>query len=81
MVNAELLIHSEVYSNEHGFSGLSPKILFYKRVKWFITFHHKIKALIESKDSKIYFCNKFIIWRLNIHLKVLLIYMILYVKY
>ena len=30
----ELLVHSEVNANELGFSGLSPKILFYKRVKW-----------------------------------------------
>ena len=37
------------------------KILFYKRVKWFKTFFDKIKALIVPKDSKIYFCNKFIL--------------------
>ena len=55
MLNAERLVHSEVYSNELGFSGL----LFYKRVKWFKIFYDKIKALIESKDPKIYFCNKF----------------------
>ena len=48
------------------------KILFYKRIKWFKTFYDKIKALIESKDSKIYFCNKFITCRLNMCLKVLL---------
>ena len=35
----------------------------------------KIKALIESKDSKIYFCNGFIIYWLNIYLKVLLYYL------
>ena len=29
-LNAELLVHSEVNANELGFSGLSPKILFYK---------------------------------------------------
>ena len=52
-----------------------PKILFYKRVIWFKTFYDKIKPLIESKDSKIYFCNKFIICRLNMYLKVLLYYL------
>ena len=65
-LNAELLVHSEVNANELGFSGLSPKILFYKHVKWFKTFYDKIKPLAESKDSKIYFFNKFIICRLNI---------------
>ena len=35
----------------------------------------KIKALIESKGSKIYFCNRFIIYWLNIYLKVLLYYL------
>ena len=59
-------------ANELGFSGLSSKILFYKRVKWFKTFYGKIKPLIESKDSKICFCNKSIICRLNMYLKVLL---------
>ena len=54
MLNAELLVQSEVNANELRFSGLSPKILFYKRVKWFKTFYDKIKPLIESKDSKIY---------------------------
>ena len=54
-LKVELLVYSEVYSNELGFSSLSSKILFYKRVKWFITFYDKIKALIESKDFKIYF--------------------------
>ena len=34
-LNAERLVHSEEKSNELGFSCLSPKILFYKRVKWF----------------------------------------------
>ena len=34
-----------------------------------------MKPLIESKDSKIYFCNKFIICRLNMYLKVLLFYL------
>ena len=45
-------------------------------------FYDKIKVLIESKDSKIYFCNKLIICRLNMYLKVLLYYLrsILYVK-
>ena len=43
--NSEPLVHSEVYSNELGFSGLSLKILFYKRVKWFIIFFFdKIEA-------------------------------------
>ena len=32
-LTADLLVHSEVNANELGFSGLSPKILFYKRVK------------------------------------------------
>ena len=82
-LNAELLVHSEVNANKLGFSGLSPKILLYKRVKWFKTFYDKIKPLIESKDSKTYFCNKFIICRLNMYLKVLLYYLrfILYVIY
>ena len=66
----ELLVHSEVNANKLGISGLLPKILFYKHVKWFKTFDDKIKALIESKDSKICFCNKFIICRLNMYLKV-----------
>ena len=48
-LNAELLVNSEVNANELGFSGLSPKILFYKRVKWFKTFYDKIKPLIESR--------------------------------
>ena len=39
---------------------------------WFKTFYEKIKPLIESKDSKIYFCNKFKICRLNMYFKVLL---------
>ena len=43
---AELLVHSEVNGNELRFSGLWPKILFYKRVKWFKTFYDKIKPLI-----------------------------------
>ena len=34
-----------------------------------------IKPLIESKDSKIYFCNKFITCWLNMYLKVLLYYL------
>ena len=38
--------------NAVEFSGLSPKILFYKCVKSFKTFYDKIKPLIESKDSK-----------------------------
>ena len=67
-LNVELLVHSEVNANELGFSGLLPNI-FYKGVKWFKTFYDKIKALIESKDSKIHFCNKFIICRLNMYLK------------
>ena len=69
-------------ANELGFSGLSPKILFCKCVKCFKTFYDKIKPLIESKDSKIYFCNKLIICRLNMYLKVLLYYLRSnYVKY
>ena len=56
-LNVELLVHSEVNANELEFSGLSTQILFYKRVKWFKTFYDKIKPLIESKDSNIYFCN------------------------
>ena len=71
-LNAEILVHSEVIANELGFSGLSPKILFYKRVKWFKIFYDKFKPLIESKDSKMYFCNNFIIFRLSMYLKVLL---------
>ena len=67
-----LLVHSEVNANKLGISGLSPKILFYKRVKWFKTFYDKIKPLIESKDSKIYFCTKFKICRLNMYLRSLL---------
>ena len=67
------LVHSEMNANELGFSCLSSKILFYKRVKWFKTFYNKIKLLIESKDSKIYFCNKFIICRLNMYLKSIII--------
>ena len=55
MLNAELLVHSEVNANKLGFSGLSPKILFYNRIKWFKTFYDTIKPLIKSKDSKIYF--------------------------
>ena len=51
-------------------------ILYYKHVKWFKTFYDKIRPLIESKDSKIYFCNKFIICRVNKSLKVLLYYLI-----
>ena len=70
-----LLVHSEVNANELGFSGLSPKILFYKRIKWFKTFYDKIKPSIEFKDSKIYFCNKFIIYRLNMYFKVSLNYL------
>ena len=35
--------------------------------KWFKTFYDTIKSLIESKDPKIYFCNKFIIFRLNMY--------------
>ena len=66
--------------NELGFSGLSPKILLYKRVKryYFINvlnglkhFMTKNKTLIESKDTKIYFTNKFIICRLNMYLRLL----------
>ena len=64
-----------MYSNELEFSGLLPKILFYKRVTWFVTFYDKIKALIESKDYKIHFCNKLIICQLNKYLKVLLYYL------
>ena len=60
------LVHCEVNANELRFSGLSPKILFYKRVKWFKTFYDKIKPLIES----IYFFSKFIIWRLKMYLQV-----------
>ena len=71
-LNAERLVHSEVKSNELGcLSCLSPKILFYKRFKWFKTFYDKSKPLIEPKDSKIFFCNKFIICRLNMYLKIL----------
>ena len=62
-------------ANGLGFRGLSPKTLFHTRVKWFTTFYDKIKPLIESKDSKIHFCNKFIICRLNMYLKVLLYYL------
>ena len=62
--------HSEVNANEFGFSGLSPKKLFYKS-----QIYDKIKPLIESKNSKIYFYNKFIICRLNMYLKVLLYYL------
>ena len=47
-MNAKLFVHSEVNANKLGFSGLSPKILFYKCVK---TFYDKIKTLIESKDT------------------------------
>ena len=43
MLNVELLVHSEMNANELGFSGLSPKILFYKAVKWFRTFMIKLK--------------------------------------
>ena len=71
MLNAELLVHSEVNANEFVFSGLWPEI-FYKHIKWFRTFYDKIKPLTESKDSEIYFCNKFIICQLNMYLKVLL---------
>ena len=71
-LNAERLVHSEVKSNELGFSCLSPEILFHKRIKWFKTFYDKTKPLIEHKDSKIYCCNKFIVCRLNMYLKVLL---------
>ena len=74
-MNADLLVHSEMNANELGFNGLVPKILFYKRVKWFKTFYDKIEQSTESKDSKIYFCNKFIICRLNMYLKVLLYYL------
>ena len=74
-LNAKLIVHSEVNANELGFSDLSPKILFYKRSKWFDTFYDKIKPLMESKDSKIYFFNKFIIYPLNMYLKVLLYYL------
>ena len=62
-------------ANKLGFGGLSPKILFHKRVKRFKTFYDKIKALIEYKDYKIYFCNTFIICCLNMDLKVLLYYL------
>ena len=34
--------YSEVNGNELGFSGLSPKVLFCKCVKWFKTFYDKI---------------------------------------
>ena len=64
-------VHSEVNASELRFSGLPPTILFYKRVKWFKTFYDEIKPLTESKNSKIYFCNKFIICRLNMYFKVL----------
>ena len=57
------------------YSGLSHKMLFDKGVKWFKTFYDKIEALIESEDSKICFCNKFIICWLNMYLKVLLYYL------
>ena len=53
---------------------------FINMLKWFKTFYDKIIALIESKDSKIYFCNTFIICWLKLYLKVLLD-QILYVKY
>ena len=46
-LNAQLFVHSEVNANELGFSCLSPKMLFYKHVKWFKTFD-KIKPLLES---------------------------------
>ena len=46
-LKVELLVHSEVNANKHGFSGLSPKILFYKHVKWFKTFYEEIKALLN----------------------------------
>ena len=74
-VVAELLVHSEVYTYALGFSGLSPKIIFYKRFKWFKTFYDKIEKIIESKVSKIYFCNTFIVCPLNMYLKVLLYYL------
>ena len=41
----------------------------------FKTFYDKVKALIESKESKVYFCNKFIICRLHKYFKVLLYYL------
>ena len=72
LLKGELLVHSEVNANELRFRGLSSKILLYK---WFKTFYDKIKPLTESKDSKIYFCNKFKICRLNMNLKVLLYYL------
>ena len=72
---SEFLVHSEVNANELGFRGLSPKILFYKHVKWLKTLYDKIKPLIESRDSKIYFCNKCLLCRLNMYLKVLLYYL------
>ena len=50
-LNGELLVYSEVNANELGFSGLSPKILFYKRVQSFKTLYDKIKPLIESKET------------------------------
>ena len=39
------------------------------------TFYDKIKPLIESKASKIYFCNKFMICRLHMYLNALLYYL------
>ena len=45
-----------------------------------VIFCDKIKSIIESKDSKIYFCNKFMICRLNMYFKVLL-YFLRYIKF
>ena len=47
-LNAGFLVHSEVNANELGFSGLSPKISFYKRIKWFKTFNDKINVSAKN---------------------------------
>ena len=48
-------VHPEVVANKIEFGGLSPKVLFYESVTSFKTFYDIVKAVIESKDSKIYF--------------------------
>ena len=50
---------------------MSLDLVIYRQRYHFI---NVFKTLIESKDSKIYFCNKFIICQLNMYLKVLLCY-------
>ena len=54
-------------ANELGFSGLLVYCLryYFINVKWFKTFYDTIKPLIESEDSKMYFCEPPILLRVR----------------